>query len=337
MLSPSQMQILLATSAETLEAVRPAFTVEAEYGSTVVQGKLGTLAHHEAARAAGLDSACPCLLAPGSALWGAAAGMIDGPFGPSQVPGEAWPVIGVSHWDWDTAGGVFGLLGVKPVHGVWGKVWQAVAHVDEQGPHRAETFAAYPEVRRQVEAMRAHASANRVTVPRGVAVVDATEEAERDLRFLLALDQELECAGALGLLPGDGPVHLEADLPLLAAGVRFAAEQEDLAWDSFVASYGGGRLLLRASDRFVNQLYRHEGRVAMVIVGFNTATGAVTLSFERPEATAGLSAAALMRQQFGDRAGGHRGIAGSPRGEVRSLAEAEALARTVADLLPPHA
>lgn len=319
------MRILRSTSAEALEALSPAFTVEAEYGSTVVPGALGTLAHHEAARAAGLDSGCPCLLAPNDALWGAAA----------LAPGR--PVIGVSHWDWDTAGGVLGLLGVKPVHGLWPTVWQAVAHVDERGPHRAEEFAAYPKVRPLVEAMRAHAGANRSAAPLGGGVVDVTEAAARDHRFLAALDLELGRGETLGLRAGDGLACHEAELPLLAAGARFAAELEGLASASFVASFGGGRVLLRVSGRFVNHLYRHEGCVAQALVGFNTDTGAVTLSFERPDALPDLSAAALMCRTFGDRAGGHRGIAGSPRGEVRTLAEAEALARAVADLLPPYA
>ena len=315
------MRILLSTSAEALEAQRPAFTVEAEYGSTVVRGSLGTLAHHEAARAASLDSGCPCLLAPGDALWGAAALALDR------------PVIGVSHWDWDTAGGVLGLLGVKPVHGLWSTVWQAVAHVDEQGPHRAEAFVAYPAVRPLVEAMRAHAEAHRIPAPGGAAVVDVTEAVARDRSFLAALDLEWGRAGQ----PEGNPVPAAVERPLLAAGARFAAEQEGLAAASFVAGFCGGRLLLRAGDRFVNHLYRHDGRVAQAIVGFNTATGAITLSFERPDALGSLSAAALMCRTFGDRAGGHRGIAGSPRGEVRSLVEAEALALAVADLLPPHA
>lgn len=328
-------QIVMSTSAEALTALLPTFTVEAEYGSSVVHGSRGTLAHHEAAISAGLDSGCPCLLSPGDELWGAAdlAGIPRNRPDQSCVLPDSTAVIGVSHWDWDTAGGVFGLLGVKPCHGLWPKVWQSVAFTDERGPHRAEEFIEYTEVRPVVDAMRAYASANRITTPRETTAVDITERAVGYSNFLTELDQELERAASFGFALKTQGAYLDSGLPLLEAGLRYHIAQQDLEADSYVASFGGGRILLRASDRFVNHLYRHENRVAPIVIGFNTVQGSITLSFENLDAQSGLSASELMRLYFGDRAGGHRGIAGSPRNGSYSLPDAKNLARFVEGLL----
>lgn len=324
-------RIVLATTAESLRALVPAFTVEAEYGSSVVCGSRGTLAHHEAAIAAGLDSGCPCLLSPADELWGQAISETDFCGSPSPSPNApaSTPVIGVSHWDWDTAGGVFALLGVKPTHGLWREVWQSIAYSDVHGPHRAEEFGSYAEVHPIVEAMRAYASTHRIAAPRGATVVDITEGVESYRTLLAALDQEIESAVASDLERERLGTYLESGLPLLEAGLRFRIDQQNLEAGSYVASFAGGRILLRASDRFVNHLYHHEGRVAPCVIGFNTALGRVTLSFEHPDALGKLSASELMRAHFGEGAGGHRGIAGSPREGVYSLGEAEALARFV--------
>jgi hypothetical protein len=73
--------------------------------------------------------------------------------------------------------------------------------------------------------------------------------------------------------------------------------------------------------------------VEPAVVGYNTQTKAITLSFESDEARAGLSACDIMQELFGPLAGGHAGIAGTPRGEEYTIDDARRVAKHVARLL----
>jgi hypothetical protein len=69
--------------------------------------------------------------------------------------------------------------------------------------------------------------------------------------------------------------------------------------------------------------------VCEAVIAFNTKSGSITLSFA--EETDPRNACELMQAVFGPEAGGHKGIAGSPRGVRQTLA---AIPPIVAALVP---
>ena len=116
----------------------------------------------------------------------------------------------------------------------------------------------------------------------------------------------------------------------MSAGRAWAAKNEALERETLVSEYGNGAVLLRSSDKFVNHLY---GPTAAAVVGYNTKVGSITVSFSDEDARKGLSACDILQEVYGPLAGGHAGIAGTPRGETYTPADAAALARVVADKL----
>jgi hypothetical protein len=267
----------------------PTATVEAEYGDAVVSGSWATLAHHGSRS----HNLCPCLEEN------------------RQPPPDL--LIGVSHFDLDTLGGILALCGMKP-HAP--DFWRVAARIDTEGPHRLPLMGATSTTKDQINAFWAWSEKNRNSLPRGTAeapapLVNMTELVARAYDALVAI------------LDGSGE--------LIEAGRVWAEANASLDADSLVKTYAGGKVLLRSSDRFVNHLYGPQ--VADAVVAFNTKAGSITLSFSDENARKGLSAATLLQEVFGPLAGGHAGIAGSPRGETKSLEEAAQIAAMVADRL----
>lgn len=254
-------------------------TVEAEYGDEVVEGSSFTLAHH--GPRSGDPSPCT-----------------KENVGPYSRPG----VIGISHVDLDTMGGIMALWAMKPEAPGF---WALAAYVDLNGPHKIEgvfnpTWTESDKDR--LNAYWAFSQLVRVFAPKQ-GVEDVTEQV-----MLHAL--------AIALI-------LEGDEELIQAGRDFVQAQKDLDKESFVRCEGN--VVVRRSEKFVNHLYRFEnnwGEVASAVVALNTTTGAVTVSFrESPFPHQG--AAGLVQRLWGKEAGGHLGIAGSPRGMRMSEEEFE--------------
>lgn len=279
-------RILVAPSFALADNIAAMVTIEAEYGALVCQGVLYTAAHHQA----------------------------DGPYrgthlgGPAVSPcvDESIPVVysGVvllSHVDLDSIGGALRALGHPLMHRD-DELWSLAAYVDVHGPHRRLDWRSLDDmerdddllerpVRRALVAWWAYSSERRISVPRD-RIVDVTPE-------ILAAASVLEQI-------------LDGDEELLAAGDRWAAAEAELERSSLL--YVLGSVAARQSDRFVSHLYsRLDGaRLDRAIVGYNTQTRAVTVSLESP--VEGVSARGIVRAIWGDEAGGHTGIAGSPRG-----------------------
>jgi hypothetical protein len=76
-------------------------------------------------------------------------------------------------------------------------------------------------------------------------------------------------------------------------------------------------VLLRKSGSFVNNLYMHDRKLYPAVVGYNTNTKAITISFE--SSIPDVSAVEIVQFLWGTDAGGHTNIAGSPRGKEMSL------------------
>ena len=116
---------------------------------------------------------------------------------------------------------------------------------------------------------------------------------------------------------------LDEDETLHKAGREWSASKAGLERESFVDMFRFGEfsgLVRKSAGKFVNSLYAHDGWIYDAIIGHNEETGAITLSFER----SGLgNAREIMQSIFGPEAGGHAGIAGSPRGVVFVLKDTE--------------
>lgn len=289
------IKFVVSNSPVVLLAQNPDITIEAEYGDTVVEGTLLTMAHHGSRS----HNPAPC------------SGKYDVPSGTTDI------VVGLSHVDLDTIGGCLAVL-----HG-WGpspddnygsiapgtnpefqSFWNLASYVDVNGPHRIGTSGASQEDLDRLYAWYAYNESNRFQLPKGEEVVDATQFIEN-------------CILVLGQILGGNEV-------LLQRGREWKKNQDTLNRESFVEYRGDSsfRYILRVSSTFVNHLYTTpDGVVCDAVIGFNTITGAITLSFANPDDDHDDDACQVMQNVFGKKAGGHKGIAGSPRGQRCSFGE----------------
>ncbi len=285
-------RVVHSTSPDLLRAETPHLTVEAEYGSDVVEGSVFTAAHHQPV---GSPFAGDHLVAGGR----------PAPCNDAQIPtldpsaGE-W-TVGVSHLDLDTVGGVLRALPefadlFAPEHAGF---WRLAAFVDTNGAHRVNLSGATEADIARLYGWWAYFK----TLPRlGFnALNDCT-------------DTVLGCGPVLRALLADDAGRIEA-------GRAFRAAEDALNAASFVGWHGP--VLARKSPcvgDFVNHLYTApNGTVARAVVGFNPEAGSVTVSLESP--VPGVSCRDIVQGLWGPLAGGHAGIAGSPRGEVMTEAQ----------------
>lgn len=286
------MTILLAPTLDlALTIPAPDLTVEAEYGATVVEGSRYTAAHHQPA----------------------------GPYAGSHVQpgGRRAPCCDrdipfcssvrtclVSHLDLDTIGGCLRAMRVEVFGPEHAQFWSFAEYVDTHGPHRAEAFARdnhlRPELRR-LRAWWAWSRANLPRVPRDM-VTDVSERVT-------------EAGRALARILAD-------DVDMIAAGTTFAAAEADLAARTLVR-VAGPVLVRRSAGEFVSALYTVAGGAcAAGIAALDTVTGAVTISLAAP--IPGVSCREIVQGLWGPAAGGHDGIAGSPRGQAMTDADLDA-------------
>lgn len=275
------MKILISSSKASLEVALAAYTstvaVEAEFGKEVVKGSVLTLAHH-GPRA---ENPAPCLANNGIAG------------DPSKIE-----VIGVSHIDLDTLGGIMAVLGIKPES--HDSFWELAAFIDVHGPHKLREAEASDEDIARLYAFWAWSQKNRVMAPRDGSPADITDTVMGAVNTVLAI--------------------LANDSDLLAGGEIFHQEEEMLNRRSFVEIDGGdGGVIVRVADAFTNHIYGSpDGELAKAVVAFNTTTGAITISLADP--ISDVSAIEIVQSLWGPEAGGQTGIAGSPRGRRMTLA-----------------
>jgi hypothetical protein len=221
--------------------------------------------------------------------------------------GEGVEVVGLSHFDLDTLGGCAALLGRKPEAPGF---WELAEFVDLNGPHKLGQSGASEENIRRLHAFWAWSRSVRVFAPRDGSVLDVTDKVAEGIAVVervLADDPEL-------LAAGDASRKAEAELNSL----------------SFVELSGG--VLVRVAGQFVNHLYASPtGEVAEAVVAYTTTTGAVTISFA--DSPKGKTARELVQSLWGELAGGHAGIAGSPRERRMSLEDLTAAAKATRESL----
>ncbi len=282
------MRIVITNHPEDLRAelIKTAVyaVVEAEYGSVEVMGSSDalTLNHHVRS-----DRRCPCLIDNTDPL------NLD--------------IIGISHFDLDTLGGVLALMGEKPPAPAF---WELSAWVDTHGPHRARECPGYTaEAHRQMAAFWAWSEGHRLFVHRDGGLHEVShffEAAREELVQILAGERE-------------------------GAAEEFLSKEAALRVDSYVEEVelpNGQRVVLRSAESFVNHLYyRRDGSPADFVVGFSKKFKSVTVS----RASDGpFNCKDFVQNIWGMEAGGHPGIAGSPRGKEMTLDDA----RRAASLMP---
>jgi hypothetical protein len=288
------MPVILAPSANLalaalLENV-VVLTVEAEYGSFVAEGTKYTAAHHQAS--------------------GKYQGRHTGGSAPAPCNDPNIPVVGVgetillSHIDLDSVGGAIRGLGVEDLFSVDSQgFWDAAEFVDTNGAHR---LAKDHQERPKLGAWWAWLTENRPK-PNHKSVSDIT-------------DFVAQCEGVLRTL-----LHGGEDLEnLLKKGKAFLDNEETLNRESLISTVSTVStslvIALRVSDKFVNHLYALDEGAADAVLALNTTTGSITLSFE--DGGKRFNAREIVQSIWTERdmdgnflAGGHPGIAGSPRGE----------------------
>jgi hypothetical protein len=197
--------------------------------------------------------------------------------------------IGVSHFDLDTLGGVMALLGIKPETP---EFWETAAFVDINGAHKlGQCLSLTPRIREQLQAFWAWSEENRLFAPRDGSALDVTEFFET----------------ATGIIVS---ILVEDDECLLDAGRIWAANKERLDAESIIQERSSG-VIVREHTEFTNHLYRKSG---IAVVALNSTHNSVTVSLADP--IPGVSCREIVQSLWGLEAGGHDGIAGSPRGTV---------------------
>lgn len=339
--------VLLANNANALrnalEGHRNTVTVEAEYGDEVVRGTIATLAHHGPRS----NNPCPCLADNDVAKPMCSCGVgcpVDGYVGEGCDAGRTEDdlvVIGVSHLDLDTLGGIAAVLGVKYDYdkaevGYDGPLefWQLAAFVDVNGPHKIGEW----EARRHFDAEKKwsdwkdaidHVDAMSWNAIDSLNAWWAWSEknrgpfAPRDGSVVDVTDYVKEAVRVLGLIAEADSFNREAEA-LYDAGAAFERADKDLNLNSYVRDEDG--VILRHAGAFVNHLYATPGRkVCRAVVALTRRSvqeaAAVTISLADP--IPGVSCREIVQKLWGPEAGGHDGIAGSPRGKDMTVGDAE--------------
>jgi hypothetical protein len=298
-------RILLAPSADlaraTLASEDVLLTVEAEYGSFVAEGSLYTAAHHQPL---------------GSKFAGThVGGVMPSPCNDTNIP-EVMDggVILVSHVDLDTFGGCLRAIGhAELFRSSFQGFWNLAEFIDTRGPHKISQSGAEEREIRVLNAFWAWSKTNVPRFPRDQ-VTDITSTVRA-------------CADALTEILEIG------NRELLLAGDAYRADEQALNTRTF--SRREGDILVRIAEvnrDFCNHLYVDpSGQPAKAVVGYNRESGSVTISLADP--IPNVSCRAILQTLWGPEAGGHDGIAGSPREKNMGVEGLEAAVRALSAAL----
>ena len=224
----------------------------------------------------------------------------------SNIAGD-FDACGVSHLDLDALGGWLALQGRKPDAESF---WALATFVDVAGPHRLGEAKASTQDLARLQAWFAWSETNRCYAPRDGSALDVSEAFEAAAAALCEI--------------------LAGDPAMIAAGEAHRLAGEKLNEESFRQTFG--RVIYRRSDSFVNHIYTSpSGEVCEVVVAYNPKQGSITVSFANPGVKD--NACAFVQGLWGSLAGGHKGIAGSPRGQKMTRGQAVKAAKSLAVLM----
>jgi hypothetical protein len=271
--------IFISSNPQVLAELQPVITIEAEYGDVVVEGSQLTLAHHGPRSA----NPCPCVA--------------------NVMPIHG--LIGVSHFDLDTLGGVMRVDGYTPTNEFERRFWEVAAWVDTHGPHQVESqVSTEPAILAALQAFWAWSQKNRLFPPREGGAVDCTE-------FFR------QAADALQRI-------FKGDTAMLMAGAAMVAQEAKLEADSYrsLRLCNGVLVVIRESNQFVNHLYKEKsGLVCDMVVAYNSKFKSITVS--KRDDSVQVNCRDLVQLTWGPEAGGHAGIAGSPRNRKMNESDIE--------------
>jgi len=207
----------------------------------------------------------------------------------------------ISHIDLDTLGGIFRAMGNYVCREEFDSFWNLAAFIDINGPHKISQANASKQDIERINAYWAWSQANRGPRRDNTVIHDAYEEVTKHLGAILEI--------------------LFGNPRFLQAGIEFMNAESELEANSFYAMIHGRKpvVIVRQSDNFVNHLYTHDGTTADLVLAYNTKTKAITLSRESNDVL--VNCCEIMQSVFGPTAGGHAGIAGTPRGVEYKLSD----------------
>lgn len=202
----------------------------------------------------------------------------------------------VSHLDADSVGGCLALMGLKPESE---EFWNAVAFVDVTGPHNA-----YQLTKHQQELLNAlwawNSSLPRV---RYTEVTNVTQQVLDNVDIIQRI--------------------IDGDAELMEAGKKWQLETTEAVESRLVMENEKVRVF-KTDGVFCSAAYysANLGTVVPATIVLNTKFRAVTIAFE--DGGKCHSAKDIVQELWGSEAGGHSGIAGSPRGWELSDEQLEA-------------
>lgn len=274
------IQVLLAPTVELAQTIQAAITVEAEYGSTVMEGTVYTAAHHQPA---------------GTKYAGThVGGTMPSPCNNPTIPELDAGIILVSHLDLDTLGGVARAMGNQFLfQPKFQSFWNLAEYIDTHGLHKLMDCDASEQDKARLLAFEAFLKSSKRVSNTGITDITMI------IMDLIRLTERI--------LVGD-PVLLEA-------GKVYQESLDALNEASFVDLYPEG-VIVRVHSGFTNHLYNCPNSTIpqKAVVAYNPVSGSITLSLA--ETIPGISCREIMQILFGDKAGGHQNIAGTPRGQV---------------------
>lgn len=212
----------------------------------------------------------------------------------------------VSHIDLDTVGGIMILLGMQPKDP---EFWAGAEFVDLNGPHNV-----YKLSGRVQALLRAYwAWSQSQPRVRYTEVTDVSDVVNSHMDFLWMLL--------------DGGAEAEA---AIEAG-RVWADENQAKTDALCVHETPDVRAFITHGVFCNASYYSKNLdcAALACVAYDEEKGSVTLSFADVHSLRGMSAKAMVQEVWGPDAGGHDGIAGSPRGVAVTKEEFLLLLRNV--------
>lgn len=256
----------------------PAATVEAEYGNFVLEGTYKTLAHH----APGWSNNPPPCIVKVEPI-------------PEHIAGD----IIVSHLDLDAIGGCLALVGEKPQDDSF---WEAAAFIDLNGINRLSKLSS--KIQDQLNAFYAWKQKQPLSY-----FSEITEVTNHVINASKVLEQIIKYD------PNNGEQDWKIR-ELIQTGKNWYSKLSERVGQSLVFENEYLRVFKSEKNTYTASSYfspKFE-RIVKATITYNTNTKALTLAFE--DGGKEYKADKIMQELFGEDAGGHAGISGSPRGQA---------------------
>ena len=214
--------------------------------------------------------------------------------------------IVISHLDLDTLGGIAALMGRKKDEP---EFWKAAEFIDLNGPHNL--FQLDEETRKKYIAYQAYQANHRT--PRFTEITDVTDVV---LDYLGIIDKVID-----------------GDKSLIEEGMKWDKQTKGAIEECLVSENDNVRVFNSPNGVFCSASYYSEelGKVIPCTVTFNGKFKSITVAMA--DGGKQISAKELVQELWGNEAGGHSGIAGSPRGKEMTEEDLEKAAEMAIELI----